>query len=117
MYGLNILDTNIQDHQGNTTRFVVIVPQNSDVKYLKKSGKVSILFELKHIPASLYKCLGAFATNHINLTKLESIPSYKGNFSMMFWLDFKGSLSDENVEKALEELAYFTSEIRILGEY
>jgi prephenate dehydratase len=78
---------------------------------------VSILFEARHIPASLYKCLWAFATNNVNLTKLESIPSFKGNFSFMFWLDFQGKLSDEPIQKALEELEFFTTEIRILGQY
>lgn len=118
MYRLNILERNIQDHEGNTTRFAVIVPKNNtQLTYAKKTGKVSMLFEARNIPSSLYKCLGAFATNHINLTKLESIPSFKGNFSMMFWLDFEGSLQDENVKNALEELSFFTSEVRILWEY
>lgn len=117
MYGLNILEKNIQDHQGNTTRFAIIVPENSSISYTQKTGKVSLLFESRHIPASLYKCLGAFATHDINLTKLESIPSFKWNFAFMFWLDFEWNLKDENVVKALEELEFFTSEIRILGEY
>ncbi len=117
MYGLSILEKNIQDHAENTTRFVIITPKDTDISYSKKSGIVSILFETRHIPASLYKCLGAFATNNVNLTKLESIPSFKGNFSFMFWLDFQGELSDEPIQKALEELEFFTTEIRILGQY
>ncbi len=118
MYGLNILERNIQDHQGNTTRFAVIIPKNNtDISYIQKTGKVSMLFEARNIPSSLYKCLGAFATHNIQLTKLESIPSFKWNFSMMFWLDFEGSMEDKNVQNAVEELRFFTSEVRILWEY
>jgi prephenate dehydratase len=57
LYGLNILDEAIQDQKGNTTRFVIIVPKKSNIKYFKKENKISILFEAKNIPASLYKCL------------------------------------------------------------
>lgn len=117
IYGLNILEKNIQDHQENTTRFIIIVPKDSTITYADTSDRVSLLFETRHIPASLYKCLWAFATNNVNLTKLESIPSFKGNFSCLFWLDFEGSLDDENIQKTLEELEFFTSTIRILGQY
>ncbi len=117
MYGLNIVEKNIQDHDGNTTRFAIIVPQQKEVVYKRKSNKVSLLFEAKHIPASLYKCLWAFATNNINLTKLESIPSFKGDFAFMFWVDFEWCIDDDDVRSALAELEFFTSEIRVLGEY
>ncbi|PIE85501.1 hypothetical protein CSA08_01665 [Candidatus Gracilibacteria bacterium] len=117
IYNLNILEKNIQDQQGNNTRFAIIVPKENGIEYNLKSNKVSILFEAKNIPASLYKCLGAFATNNVNLTKIESLPSGSGYFSYYFWLDFKGSLKDENVKKALEELKFFTSSLKVLGEY
>ena len=117
MYGLNILDRNIQDHQGNTTRFAIILPRNVNISYTPKSNKVTILFEAKHIPASLYKCLGVFATSGINLTKIESLPSYKWEFSAMFWIDIEWKLEDENIKNALEELKNYTTEIRILWEY
>ncbi len=114
---LNILDTNIADQKWNTTRFAIIVPKDSGIKYNIKSNKVSIIFEARNIPASLYKCLWAFATNNINLSKIESLPSYKWSFSYYFWLEFEWNLKDENVIKSLEELSFFTNEVRILGEY
>jgi len=117
MYWLNILDENIQDQKGNTTRFVVIVPKDSKIEYFKKINKVSILFEAKNIPASLYKCLWAFATNAVNLTKIESLPNIKNPFSYLFWLDFEWRVKNENVKKALEELDFFTSKIKIIWEY
>lgn len=117
LYGLNILDTNIQDQSGNTTRFAIIVPKESNILYKNRSNKISILFEARDVPASLYKCLWAFATNGINLTKIESMPSYKWKFEYMFWIDFEGTLNDAPVKKALEELTFFTSFIKILGEY
>lgn len=117
MYGLNILDKNIQDQKWNTTRFVVIVPKKSKVEYAPSANKVSILFEAKDIPSSLYKCLWAFATNWINLAKIESLPDIRNPFSYLFWLDFEWYLQDKRVIKALEELEFFTTRIHILGEY
>jgi len=117
MYWLNILEESIQDQKGNSTRFVVIVQKNSPIEYFKKENKVSILFEVKNIPASLYKCLWAFATNNVNLTKIESLPNIKNPFTYLFWVDFDWKLYDKNVEKALEELGYFTSNIKIIWEY
>ena len=117
MYWLNILDEVIQDQKGNTTRFVIIVPKNSKIEYLKKENKVSVLFEARNIPASLYKCLWAFATNNVNLSKIESLPNIKNPFSYLFWLDFDWNLEEDNVKKALEELEYFTSNVKIIWEY
>jgi len=117
IYGLNILEESIQDQIGNTTRFFIIAPSGIDVVYRSKAEKVSIIFEARDIPSSLYKCLWAFATNHVNLTKIESMPSLKDPFTYMFWLDFEGRLTDENVVKSLHELEFFTNYIKILGEY
>ncbi|MDP5039243.1 MAG: hypothetical protein NWP80_02250 [Candidatus Gracilibacteria bacterium] len=117
LYGLNIIEKNISDQKGNTTRFVVIVPKESNIKYNNKSNKISIIFESRDIPASLYKCLGSFATNNVNLKKIESLPSYKGSFTYYFWLEFEGKINDENIKKSLEELSFFTKNIRILGKY
>ena len=117
MYGLNILEKNVQDNDQNTTRFVIIVPQTSDMVYRDLRGKMSIILQAKDIPASLYKCLGAFATNNVNLTKIESLPNYDKPFEVNFWIDFEGSSLDINVQNVFEELRFFTTELRILGEY
>jgi prephenate dehydratase len=117
LYWLNILDTNIADQKENTTRFVIIVPKESEIKYNKISNKISIIFEAKNISSSLHKCLWTFATNNINLTKIESLPSYKWAFTYYFWLDFEWNIEDENIKKALTELDFFTNKINILGNY
>ena len=117
LYKLNILDEDINDNKENTTRFAIIVKKNSCLKYRDLSSKVSIIFEAKNIPSSLYKCLWAFATNNINLSKIESLPSYKGKFSYYFWLEFEWKTEDKNVKKALLELKFFTKFIKVLGEY
>ena len=117
MYWLNIVQENIQDQKWNTTRFVVITTSDSNIEYKIKKNKVSILFEAKNIPASLYKCLGAFATNNVNLTKIESLPNINNPFTYLFWLDFEWKLSDDNVQKSLEELKFFTSKLKIIWEY
>lgn len=117
MYWLNILEESIQDQDWNTTRFLVIVPKKSSIEYLDKKNKISILFEARDIPASLYKCLWAFATNNVNLTKIESLPNIKDPFSYFFWLGVDWKLKDENVIKSLDELKFFTSKIKVIWEY
>lgn len=117
IYNLNNLDSSIQDQDGNTTRFLVVVPRNTWLSFTDKKGKTSIIFETKHIPSALYKCLGAFATNNVNLTKIESMPSLKTPFTYMFWVDFQWELWDLDVIKAMTELEYFTQYIKIVWEY
>lgn len=119
IYGLNILDEHIEDQEWNTTRFLVVclTPDIKKYTYQHKKSKTSVLFETRNIPASLYKCLWAFATNSVNLAKIESLPSFGTPFASQFWVDFEGTTGDKNVQKSLEELELFTTELRILGEY
>lgn len=117
LYWLNIIEKNISDQKWNTTRFIIIAPKKSNIKYNKKNNKVWIIFEAKDMPSSLYKCLWSFATNNINLNKIESMPSYKWSFSYNFWLEFEWSLDSEKTKKALDELNFFTKKIIILWEY
>lgn len=116
IYGLNILDRNIQDQDGNTTRFF-LVGQDGQWENTTKSGKISLIFRVKNIPGVLYKCLGAFATRAVNITKIESLPARDTPFEYMFWMDLDGLLDSEVVRGALEELAFFTTNVRLLGEY
>jgi len=85
----------------------------------KNSGayKTSVVFEVRHIPSALYKCLGGFATAGVNLTKLESRPSLKEQWNFVFYLDFEGHVQDESVQHAMDELRFFTQYLKVLGSY
>lgn len=117
IYWLNKLESNIQDHDFNTTRFFIITNSDSDIQSKKKIWKISLIFETRDIPAVLYKCLWAFATSSINLSKIESVPSLGDPFTYFFWLDFEWYLDDPKVKWSLSELAYFTKSVKILWEY
>ena len=118
IYNLKILKSNIEDDTGNVTRFLIMgkkVNQPENVK--NKKFITSCIFRLKSIPAALYKCLGGFATNQVNLTKLESF-SVKNTFDQTnFYLDMEGHIEDTSVQKALEELGFHTESLDILGVY
>ena len=115
LYNLNIVKENIQDQEWNTTRFFIVKKRELKFDYKEKSKITSIIFEARNIPASLYKCLWAFATNWVNLTKIESLPSLKWQFTYLFWIDFEWDINSENTKKALEELKFFTNEINVLN--
>lgn len=118
IYWLNIVKEDIQDQIGNTTRFFIVTSRdNINEINLKKSWKTTIIFKTRNIPASLYKCLWAFATNGINLTKIESLPSLKDPFTYMFWLDFEWTGEKIEVQNAISELKFFTKEYFIIWEY
>ena len=117
IYNLNTVSSKIQDQQKNTTRFFIICKSDESLKIKDKSWKVTVIFETRDIPAVLFKCLWAFATNSINLTKIESLPSLKNPFNYFFWLDFEGSLNDKKVQWSLKELNFFTKSVKILWEY
>ena len=118
IYKLKILMKNIEDESNNVTRFL-IMGKNIDQPSFDKNKKyiTSCIFRLKSIPAALYKCLGGFATNQVNLTKLESF-SVKNTFDQTnFYLDLEGHIEDVKVQKALEELGFHTQNLNILGVY
>ncbi len=114
LYGLNVLAKNINDCPDNITRFWVISRRMSGVEGKAKS---SIIVNLENRPGALFDAIGAFASQGINLTKIESRPSRKGPWEYMFFIDFQGCLEDENVKHALEELKKFTTDIIALGSY
>ena len=117
IYDLEILKSNIEDETGNVTRFFIMGkntkhPELSDKKYI-----TSCIFKLKSIPAALYKALGGFATNGVNLCKLESF-SVKNTFDQVnFYIDIEGHIEDVSLQKALEELGFHTQKLDILGVY
>lgn len=117
LYGLHALARDIEDQDGNTTRFLVVTRADMPLDYPDRHDKISVIFETADVPAVLYKCLGAFATNGINLTKIESVPSQRDPFTYVFFVDTAGHADDPAVRRALEELAYFTKSVRVLGSY
>ena len=118
IYKLKILEKNIEDEKGNVTRFLIMGKNVQQPEY--KEGKnfiTSCIFRLKSEPSALYKCLGGFATNQVNLTKLESF-SVKNTFDQAnFYLDLNGHLDESGVKKGMEELGFHTETLDILGVY
>jgi len=117
IYGLDILAHDVEDEAHNTTRFIVLARQ----PIIPKAGRgpviTSFVFEVRNIPAALYKALGGFATNGVNMTKLESYMIDGNFFATQFYADVEGHPDDRNVALALAELAYFSKEHKILGVY
>jgi len=116
IYGLKLLAEDIADADHNTTRFVVLARQAlepvADGPFL-----TTLIFEVKNVPAALYKALGGFATNGVNMTKLESYQR-GGSFSATeFYADIGGKPGDPAVDRALEELGFHSKSLRLLGSY
>jgi prephenate dehydratase len=117
IYGLKIAKADIEDAQHNTTRFVVLA--KTPVRVPKSNGPVitSFVFRVRNVPAALYKALGGFATNGVNMTKLESY-QLEGSFNAtMFYADIEGHPEERLVKLAMEELAFYSSEVTVLGTY
>ena len=116
IHGLHILARDIADNHHNTTRFLIMAPK-PDLNRRGDTMITSFVFRVRNIPAALYKAMGGFATNGVNMTKLESY-MVNGSFTAtQFFADIEGHPDDANVRRALEELAYFTTEMSILGVY
>ncbi len=118
IYKLKILKENIEDEKGNVTRFLILGKNVQQPDYHKNKKYITTcIFRLKSKPSALYKSLGGFATNQINMTKLESF-SVKNTFAQTnFYLDFEGHLDDKLVQNAMEELGFHTESLDILGVY
>ncbi len=116
IYGLDTLARHIEDHDRNTTRFLVM-SREPNLERRSDHMMTTFVFRVRNIPAALYKAMGGFATNGVNMTKLESY-MVGGHFTAtQFYADIEGHPDDKNVQLALDELGYFTSELKILGTY
>ncbi|MDA7758669.1 prephenate dehydratase [Amylibacter sp.] len=117
IYGLDVLARHIEDESNNTTRFLVMSPNSKSIKIKENRIKTSLVFRVRNIPAALYKAMGGFATNGVNMVKLESY-MVDGSFTAtQFYLDIIGHPDEPAVKRAMEELSYFTTDIKILGVY
>jgi prephenate dehydratase len=117
IYGLKSLKANIEDAEHNTTRFIILSPQPVDPGPGNGPVMTSFLFQVRNIPAALYKAMGGFATNGVNMTKLESYIR-AGSFDVsMFYADVEGHPEERPLRLALEELQFFSRELRIIGIY
>ncbi len=117
IYGLTILARNIEDAGHNTTRFLQMADEPDDAAPEDGPVVTSFVFQVRNIPAALYKALGGFATNNVNMTKLESYQLDGAFTATMFYADIEGHPSEEPVRLALEELGFFSSSLKILGVY
>ncbi|MEP1144710.1 MAG: prephenate dehydratase [Henriciella sp.] len=116
-YGLEILARDIEDATHNTTRFVIMSPEPLDLSPDDGPSMTAFLFQVRNIPSALYKALGGFATNGVNMTKLESY-QIEGSFSAsQFYAEIEGHPDDRSVQLALEELGFFSTSLKILGVY
>jgi prephenate dehydratase len=117
IYGLKILMHDIEDEKHNTTRFVVLAKEPEHTNAGEGNIITTFIFRVRNVPAALYKAMGGFATNGVNMTKLESY-QLDGRFvATVFYADVEGHPDDPPVARALEELKFFSSEFLLLGAY
>ena len=119
LYHLDIVAENVEDTDNNVTRFVVLSKEKHWAARTDPAEKMmtTFVFRVRNVPAALYKAMGGFATNGVNMTKLESYQLGGKFFSTQFYADIEGQPDDPNVALALEELGFFSREVRILGVY
>lgn len=117
IYGLDLLARHIEDQSNNTTRFFIMGREMNTARRGESGMMTSFVFSVRNIPAALYKAMGGFATNGVNMTKLESYMVGGSFTATQFFADIEGHPDDHNVRLALDELRYFTSSLTILGVY
>jgi prephenate dehydratase len=113
-YGMNIIESGIEDNPSNYTRFLVFCP---DIIHHKRNNKTSIIFAVVSVPGAIYRCLKEFAIRDINLSRLESRPSRVKPWEYVFYMDFEKGLQEKVAKDALEALKESTTFIKIIGTY
>ena len=117
VYGLDILAEDIEDAEHNTTRFIIMSREASDLEAGSAPMKMAFLFQVRNIPAALFKVMGGFATNGVNMTKLESYQIGGSMVATQFYAEIEGHPDERPVQLALEELGFFSTQLKILGVF
>ena len=117
IYGLQVLARHIEDHDRNTTRFLIMARAPDLTRRGDLGMMTSLVFRVRNIPAALYKAMGGFATNGVNMTKLESYMVGGAFTATQFYAEIEGHPDDAHVQRALEELRYFTDRVTLMGVY
>ena len=117
IYNLDIIESNFQDLSNNVTRFLIMQNKINEVDQSSSTVLTTLVFNVRSIPAALYKCLGGFASNGVNITKLESYVHPQGFDVAQFYIDFEGHPDEPSVKLALEEMKFFCKHLNILGVY
>ena len=117
VYDLDIIESNFQDANNNVTRFLIMSKKTSFVNVNEKDLMTTLVFQVRSIPAALYKSLGGFASNGVNITKLESYVHPQGFDVAQFYIDFEGHPENDAVKLAIDEMKFFCKHFDILGVY